>query len=193
MVARTLQFVGGHKRWLIVTMLAGFGVVNYLDRQALPVLAPPLRKEPVISTEQYSYIGSTFPTASVIGYAISGRMLDRIGVKLGLALVAAHTSQTWLTVTVVALLVAAHGCWGVNKPTLASEIVPRGQVARLVSLAGIAGSIDGVLSTLLAGRLITSAGCVPVFTGLGFLHSAAFVVLRLTLRRSIAGAGKARA
>ncbi len=33
MVARMFQFVGGHKRWLIVIMLAGFGVVNYLDRQ----------------------------------------------------------------------------------------------------------------------------------------------------------------
>jgi len=29
------------KRWLIVVLLAGFSVMNYIDRQALSVLAPP--------------------------------------------------------------------------------------------------------------------------------------------------------
>jgi len=35
----------------------------------------------------------------------------------------------------------------------------------------------GVLSTLVAGRLIATVGYVPVFTGLGFLHLTAFAVL----------------
>ena len=74
-----------HRRWLIVVMLAGFSVVNYVDRQALSVLAPTLRKELVISTEQYSYIVSTFLAAYAIGYAVAGRTLDRFGVKIGLA------------------------------------------------------------------------------------------------------------
>ena len=421
-MSRAVQFVRGHKRWLIVVMLAGFGVVNYLDRQALSVLAPTLRKDLGISTEQYSYIVSTFLTAYAIGYAVTGRMLDRIGVKLGLALalafwsligmahaavigwltlasarfllgigqaanspggmkalaewipprerglcsaifsnsnslggvlappivaglalwlgwrwaflivgvsgflllalwwsfydaperhrglaeaerahilrergaapagkadrpgsygtilgdraclglclvrfftdpfayfmsfwlidyfqtvrgfslqtvallgwvpylasplfggpvggalsdwlvrrgiearvarlrmmfaaacitplalVAVRTELTWLAVSIVTVLVAANSCWSVNKLTLATEMVPRSQVASLVSLGGIAGSIGGIVSTLVAGRLIATVGYVPVFTGLGFLHLTAFAILYLMLRRSL--------
>lgn len=420
MPTNALEFLGGHKRWLIVVMLAGFGIVNYLDRQALSVLAPTLRKELGITTEQYSYITSTFLTAYGIGYAITGRMLDRIGVKVGLALalvfwsligmahaavigwltlatarfllglgqsanspggmkalaewipsrerglcsaifsnsnslgavvappivagltlwlgwrwafflsaatgfgllllwwkyydaperhrgltegerahilqhrgaapvakpdvpvsywsilrdrsclgiclvrfftdpfayfisfwlidyfqtvrgfslqtvallgwipylasplfggpvggalgdwmvrrgveprvarlrmmfaaacitplalVAARTDLTWLAVALVTLTVAANSCWSVNKLTLATELVPRSQVASLVSLGGIAGSIGGVLSTLLAGRAIATVGYVPVFTVVGFLHLTGFTLLYLLQRR----------
>lgn len=421
MVTRVLQFIGGHKRWLVVVMLAGFGVVNYLDRQALSVLAPTLRRELGISTEQYSYIVSTFLAAYAIGYAITGRMLDRIGVKLGLALalgfwsligmghaavigwltlasarfllglgqaanspggmkalaewipprerglcsaifsnsnslgavlappivaglalwlgwrwaflivgvagflllalwwwfydapekhrgltdaerrhilehrgaapaakpdrpasygtilrdpaclglclirfftdpfayflsfwlidyfqtvrhfsletvallgwipylasplfggplggalgdwmvrrgvpprtarlrmmllascltpaalIAVRTELDWMAVAMCFLMVAANSCWSVNKLTLATEMVPRSQVASLVSLGGIAGSIGGIVSTLLAGKLIATVGYVPVFTGLGFLHLTAFTILYILQRRS---------
>ena len=414
-----MSFLTHRRRWLIVVMLACFSIVNYVDRQALSVLAPTLRKELDISTEQYSYIVSTFLAAYAIGYAIAGKTLDRYGVKIGLAvaltfwslvgmghaavvgwlslagarfllglgqsfntpggmkalaewvpqrerglssaifsnanslggvlappivatlalwlgwrwafvitgasgfilllvwwrtyerpekhpglseteraeilagrslvkapptgpvaaeapvsywailrdrrcfslcairfitdpfayfmsfwlldyfqtvrgfslqtvallgwipflasplfggplggamsdwlvrrgieprvarlrlmftaacvmplsILAVHTDLTWVAMAVVTLLVAANGCWSVNKLTLASELVPRSQVASLVSLGGIAGSIDGIISTLLAGRLIATVGYVPVFTGLGFLHLTAFALL----------------
>lgn len=81
-----MSFLTHHKRWLIVVLLAGFSVSNYVNRQALSVLAPTLRLELGISTEQYSYIISTFLAAYAVGFAISGRMLDRIGVKVGLAI-----------------------------------------------------------------------------------------------------------
>ena len=55
-MTRAQQFIAGHQRWLVVVILAGFSVVNYVDRQALSVLAPTLRKELGISTEQYSYL-----------------------------------------------------------------------------------------------------------------------------------------
>ena len=85
-MSRVVQFVAGHKRWLIVVLLAGFSVSNYVNRQALSVLAPTLRLELGITTEQYSYVISTFLAAYAIGFAFSGRLLDRIGVKAGLAL-----------------------------------------------------------------------------------------------------------
>lgn len=418
MVTKASRFVGSHKRWLIVLLLAAFSVVNYVDRQALSVLAPTLRKELGISTEQYSYIVSTFLAAYAVGYAVNGRLLDKIGVKLGLALalgfwslagmghaaifgwlslgiarfmlglgqsanpsggmkaisewiptserglcsaifsnanslgavlappivasltlwlgwrwaflitgaagfvllavwlrfyetpekhralseseralilekrsitpagkintpvsyrallrdraclalssirfltdpfsyflsfwlidyfqtvrgfslqtvamlgwipflasplfggplggalgdwmvrrgvqprvarlrmmfaaacitpvalVAVRTDLTWLAVAMCFLMVAANSCWMVNQLTLATELVPRSQVASLVSLGGIAGSIGGILSTLLAGKLIAVIGYVPVFTGLGFLHMTAFWILRMQL------------
>jgi hypothetical protein len=41
-----------------------------------------------------------------------------------------------------------------------------------------------MVSTLIAGRLIATAGYVPVFTGLGFLHLTAFGILYLARRRA---------
>lgn len=105
------------------------------------------------------------------------RLMFTAACVMPLAILAVHTELTWVAMVVVTLLVAANGCWSVNKLTLASELVPRGQVASLVSLGGIAGSIGGIISTLLAGRLIATVGYVPVFTGLGFLHLTAFALL----------------
>ena len=104
-----------------------------------------------------------------------------------LVLVAARADQTWLTIALVTLAYAANSCWNVNKLTLATEVVPRSQVASLVSLGGLAGSIGGVLSTLTAGKLIASVGYVPVFTGVGCLHMLAFVILSF-MRRGTAAA-----
>jgi ACS family hexuronate transporter-like MFS transporter len=96
-----------------------------------------------------------------------------------LALVAVHTDHAWLAVAISFVLVAANSCWNVNKLTLASELVSRQQVASIVSLGGIAGSVGGVLAMLLSGKLIATAGYVPVFTGLGFLHFTAFSIIAL--------------
>jgi ACS family hexuronate transporter-like MFS transporter len=105
-----------------------------------------------------------------------------------LALVAVRTDVTWIAVALVTLMVAGNSCWSVNKLTLATELVPRSQVASLVSLGGIAGSLGGIVSTLLAGKLIATVGYVPVFTGLGFLHMTAFLLLYVMSRKSVASA-----
>jgi ACS family hexuronate transporter-like MFS transporter len=101
-----------------------------------------------------------------------------------LAILVVRTDLTWLAVVLVSVLVAANGCWSVNLLTLASELVPRSQVASLVSLGGIAGSLGGIISTLLAGKLISSAGYLPVFTALGFLHLTAFALLAWSQRQA---------
>ena len=71
-MAKFRDFITSHRRWMIVVLLAGFSLVNYIDRQALPVLATELRGELGMTTEQYSYIISTFLAAYAIGYGIAG-------------------------------------------------------------------------------------------------------------------------
>lgn len=110
------------------------------------------------------------------------RMMFVAACFMPLALVAVRTEHSWLAVATVTLLVAANSCWSVNRLTLSSELVPRSRVASLVSLGGITGALGGILAMLLAGRLISTVGYVPVFTGLGFLHLTAFAVL-YTLQR----------
>mgnify|MGYP005847510531 CR=1 FL=1 len=76
----------GRKRWLIVLLLFFLSTINYLDRQSLSVLAPTLREKLSFSVGQYSYRVSTFLVAYTIGYLFSGRILDRLGTRAGVAI-----------------------------------------------------------------------------------------------------------
>ena len=87
-----------------------------------------------------------------------------------LALVAVRAEQAWLAVALIAVLLGAQSCWMANQLTLISESVARENVGRLLALSALGGSLGGVVSTLVAGRLIAAAGYVTVFTGIGFLH-----------------------
>lgn len=94
-----------------------------------------------------------------------------------LALVAVRAEQAWLAVALIAVLLGAQSCWMANQLTLISESVARENVGRLLALSALGGSLGGVVSTLVAGRLIASAGYVTVFTGIGFLHLLAYSAL----------------
>ncbi len=101
-----------------------------------------------------------------------------------LALVAVRTEAAWLAVALIALLLGAQSCWMANQLTLISESVARQNVGRLLALSALGGSVGGVISTLVAGRAIASAGYVAVFTGIGFLHLLAFAALTFGLNRA---------
>ncbi len=83
---RLKDFFGSHQRWWIVLLLFFVAAVNNLDRQTLSVLAPTLRNVLNFGAEEYSYIVTGFLVAYTLGYTFCGNVLDRIGVKLGLAL-----------------------------------------------------------------------------------------------------------
>lgn len=70
-------------RWYVAVLLCLASVLNYLDRQTLSVLAATIQQELNISTQQYSYITSSFLASYTIMYAVSGRLIDRIGTRRG--------------------------------------------------------------------------------------------------------------
>lgn len=57
--------------------------VNYLDRQALGILAPELQKSIGWSEAQYGYIVACFQAAYGLSLFFSGRLIDRLGTRLG--------------------------------------------------------------------------------------------------------------
>lgn len=81
-----MTFLKDRKRWLIVILLFFLSTINYLDRQSLSVLAPTLRERLSFSVEQYSYVVSTFLVAYTIGYLFCGRVLDRLGTRMGIGI-----------------------------------------------------------------------------------------------------------
>lgn len=60
-------------------------VINYLDRQALSVVAPELRREFNLTNEAYGTVISAFMLAYTISNGVSGPLVDRLGTRLGYA------------------------------------------------------------------------------------------------------------
>lgn len=76
----------GHYRWVIVSLLFFATTINYIDRQVLGILAPVLQKEIGWNEIEYGYIVTAFQLAYAIGLLFAGRMIDRIGTKIGFAI-----------------------------------------------------------------------------------------------------------
>ena len=112
------------------------------------------------------------------------RMMLIAACLMPLALVAVRTESAWIALALIAVLLAAQSCWMANQLTLIAESVARENVATLIALSAMGGSIGGILSNLGAGRAIGAYGYVPVFTVIGGLHLAAFGVLVLAGRRA---------
>ncbi len=68
-------------RWYIVALLAMASELNYLDRQALSVLAQTIQDELGFTTIEYSYITSAFLASYTVMYLVSGRLVDWLGSK----------------------------------------------------------------------------------------------------------------
>ena len=75
-----------HLRWWIVGAVFIATTINYIDRQALSVAAPTIRKDLDLSNEQYGWIVSAFLLAYAIMQFLSGRVIDRIGTKKGFSI-----------------------------------------------------------------------------------------------------------
>jgi len=76
---------GSSFRWTICALLFAATTINYIDRQVLGILAPTLQKDLGWSEVDYAKIVSYFSLAYGIGLLGMGRLLDRIGVRRGLA------------------------------------------------------------------------------------------------------------
>jgi MFS transporter, ACS family, hexuronate transporter len=73
-------------RWYIAGLLCLSSTLNYLDRQTLSVLAATIQRELHLSDVQYSYVTSSFLASYTVMYAVSGRVIDAMGVRRGLML-----------------------------------------------------------------------------------------------------------
>jgi MFS transporter, ACS family, hexuronate transporter len=76
----------GNYRWTIVSLVFFATTVNYLDRQVISLLKPILEKEFTWTETDYSNIVIAFQLAYAIGLLGFGRIIDKIGTKLGYAL-----------------------------------------------------------------------------------------------------------
>lgn len=80
-------------RWFILSLLFLVTTNNYLDRIVFSVLIPVIREDLHISTEYYSYITGAFQFAYTVGFLFMGKLIDRLGARIGYA-----ASITWWSI-----------------------------------------------------------------------------------------------
>ncbi|MBK7257771.1 MAG: MFS transporter [Ignavibacteriae bacterium] len=88
-------------RWWIGGILFASTVVNYIDRQTLSALAPFLKRDYHWTNEDYAMIVIAFRVAYAIGQTALGRLMDRLGTRLGLTITVA-----WYSVVAMATSLA---------------------------------------------------------------------------------------
>ncbi len=83
----TSQPSPGNFRWVILTILFGATTINYIDRFLLGVLKPTIVQDMHWTETDYANVVFCFQLAYAIGLLFVSRLIDRIGVRAGLALV----------------------------------------------------------------------------------------------------------
>ena len=76
----------GYVRWGICALLFFGTTINYIDRQVLGILAPDLQHEIGWSELDYARIVIAFQLAYAVMMLAWGRILDKIGIKIGFAI-----------------------------------------------------------------------------------------------------------
>src|SRR5215831_15326962 len=76
----------GTFRWVICGLLFLAATINYIDRQVIGILKSTLQGEFGWSEIDYSDIVFSFQLAYAIGFVFAGRLMDRVGTKIGFAL-----------------------------------------------------------------------------------------------------------
>lgn len=90
-----------HLRWYICGLLFLATTINYIDRQVLGILAPDLQHEIGWTELEYGRIVIAFQVSYALMMLVSGRILDRIGTRIGFAI-----AVTWWSFAAMATALA---------------------------------------------------------------------------------------
>src|SRR5258708_27677482 len=74
-----------HVRWAVCALLFFATTINYVDRQVLSILAKTLETKIGWDSIQYGYITAAFQAAYAVGLLTAGRLIDRLGTRIGYA------------------------------------------------------------------------------------------------------------
>jgi ACS family hexuronate transporter-like MFS transporter len=85
-VLQTVNTRIGRFRWVICGLLFFATTINYVDRLVFSILGPELQKTFHWTNKDYTDIVFWFEVAYAIGLLTAGRLLDRIGTRLGYAI-----------------------------------------------------------------------------------------------------------
>lgn len=100
---------------------------------------------------------------------------------------AAQASTVGMALTMMSLLMLAHGFWITNYVTLISERFPKNAVGTVMGFAGTVGAVGGMMANTAIGAVVDRFSYGPVWLASGFLYPLAFVVLLAMIPSGRAG------
>src|SRR3954471_3926237 len=74
----------GRRSWLLLALLFGIGLLNYLDRQTLSILKATIKGEFSLTDTHYSYLVTAFMGPYILFYVIRDRLRHRFGPRVSL-------------------------------------------------------------------------------------------------------------
>ncbi|HEX5048007.1 MAG TPA: MFS transporter [Gammaproteobacteria bacterium] len=170
----------GKVRWIICGLLFLAVVLSYIDRLVISVLKPTLEADYGWTDIGYGYITSAFQAAYGIGFLLFGRLIDRIGAKLGYLLAmgvwtAAHMAHALVTSMLGFALVRiplALGESGTYPAALAAaqEWFPKRERALAIGIFNAGANVGAVVTPLLVPALTLAMGWQAAFIVTGLFN-----------------------
>lgn len=146
-------------RWYIGAALFLSTVINYIDRQTLSVLAPYIKAEFQWDNTTFALLIVAFRIAYAVGQSLSGRLLDRIGLRRGLPLAVAFYSLSAMATGFAQGLASLAACRfllgageSANWPGAAKTVAqwfPRRETGWAVALYDSGSALGGAIAPLL--------------------------------------------
>jgi ACS family hexuronate transporter-like MFS transporter len=168
----------GRVRWIVCALLFAVVVLSYLDRQVLSVLKPTLQRRYGWTETGYADVVFWFQAAYGLGYLVFGRLLDKVGTKVGYALAVAlwtvgHMAHALVTTTRGFALVRiplALGEAGTFPAALAAvtEWFPAKERSFAIGLFNAGSNVGAIVAPLLVPAVTLAFGWRMAFIFTGF-------------------------
>lgn len=168
-----MNFKIPYLRWWIAVALFLAAVLNYIDRSVLGLLAPTIQKDLNISDDQYADVINFFLVAYTIAYLLSGRIVDKLGVRMSLAIFVAWWS---IANALTGLAQSAKSLSGVRfllglgeagmftaAPKAVSEWFPASERGVAVGLYSVGGAVGATIAPILVALIAVNYGWRWVF------------------------------
>ena len=173
---------GGYFRWVICTLLL-FGVTkNYMDRQVLGVLKTTLQHDLGWNEIDYGDLVFAFQAAYAAGMVLMGRLVDRLGVRLGYTIAMifwslasmGHAAGTSFSSFIVARSALGFGEAGVFPASIkaVAEWFPKKERALAIGIFNAGTNVGAILTPLIVPWITIHLGWRWAFLitgGVGFL------------------------
>jgi ACS family hexuronate transporter-like MFS transporter len=180
----------GRVRWLICALLFFAASVNYMDRQVIGLLKPTLQVQLGWTDIGYSNIVLAFTMAYGIGSLVVGKLIDRLGTRVGFALAVLFWSISAMAhaaATSVLQFAAARFSLGIGEAgsfpgsiKAVAEWFPKKERAVATGIFNSGANVGAIVTPLVVPWLTLRFGWRMAFiaTGaLGFLWIAAWLAL----------------
>ena len=172
----------GTYRWTVCALLFVATTINYLDRSVISLLKPYLQVQFKWSEKDYGYIIAAFQVSYAVGMIFMGRLVDKIGTKLGYA----FTTFLWSVAAAAHALARSTFGFGIARAGLGisesgnfpaaiktvSEWFPKKERAYATGIFNSGANIGAVVAPLTVPLIAVKLGwqCAFIITGsLGFV------------------------